>query len=257
MNELRAAEAAARKSGKLVLTRFGRHLTVRHKGRIDLVTDADLKSEKLIVSALAAKFPQHGFILEEEHAKKPQDGKVWVIDPIDGTTNFSHANPFFCISIGLYSGKEALLGVVYDPIRGEMFSARRGRGAKLNGRRIRVSNHGRLIDCIVGADFPYERGEKTKRTLRQYSALLTRSQGMRTSGAAALELCHVACGRIDAFFHHSLKPYDTAAAAIIVREAGGETTDFAGKPYDIFNEHIVASNGRVHKELLRALGARK
>ncbi|MFH1224339.1 MAG: inositol monophosphatase family protein [Candidatus Diapherotrites archaeon] len=256
MDELKAAEAAARKAGNLVLRRFGSRLTVRHKGRVDLVTDADVKAERMICAALEKKFPQHGFILEEGHAKNPQDGRVWVIDPIDGTTNFSHANPFFCISIGLYKGGEALLGVVYDPIRGEMFSAQKSGGATLNGRRIGVSSHAKLIDCLVGADFPYERGKKSRITMRQYSAILTRSQGMRTSGAAALELCHIACGRIDAFFHHSLKPYDTAAASIIVREAGGKTTDFAGKPYDIFKGHIVASNGRVHSELLRALGAK-
>jgi len=254
MREMNAAQSAARKAGKFLLTRFGRKLEVRHKGRIDLVTDADVRAERIIYSALEKEFPGHGFILEEGDRQRADDGKVWVVDPIDGTTNFSHAYPFFCVSIGLYENGKGLLGVVYDPLRGEMFSAEHGKGAGLNGKRIKVSQRGRLVDCLVGADFPYELGADMKKTARQYSSIVQKSQGARTVGAAALELCNVACGRIDAFFHHSLQPYDTAAASVIVREAGGKTTDFGGKAHDIFNKHIVASNSKVHRELLRALG---
>lgn len=253
MEEKAAAIMAARLAGKFLLQRFGRKLTVRHKGRIDLVTDADVSAERKIVSALRKNFPEHGFLLEEGEGEMERDGFIWVIDPIDGTTNFSHAYPFFCISIALCKGGLPLLGVVYDPLRRELFSAEKGKGAFLNGKRIRVSRAKKLVDSLLGADFPYDLGAKMKKTGMQYSSLLEKCQGMRTSGAAALELCHVACGRIDAFFHHDLKPYDFAAAMLIVTEAGGRFTDFRGKPCTIFSREVVASNLLLHGELLSEL----
>jgi myo-inositol-1(or 4)-monophosphatase len=257
----RTARAAVAAAADLLRGRWGRAKTVEFKGPIDLVTDTDRDAEALVTAHLQRAFPDHTVVAEEAsvgRVPKPIAGNryVWYLDPLDGTTNFAHGYPQFCVSLALARGRERLLGIVTDPIRGETFVGRRGGGATLNGVPIRVSPTGDLNRALLGTGFPYDRREHLKFYLGFVEAFIARAQDVRRTGSAALDLCYVACGRFDAFWEWKLRPWDTAAGALIVREAGGVVTDFRGNEFDLYGEQTLASNGHLHAALIAVLAER-
>jgi myo-inositol-1(or 4)-monophosphatase len=177
----------------------------------------------------------------------------WIIDPLDGTVNFAHGFPMFCVSIALEAEGVLTYGVIYDPLRDELFEARRGEGASLNGQAIRVSATGRLDRALVATGFPYDIRERLPATLARLGRILGVVQGLRRAGSAALDMCYVACGRLDGFFEENLKPWDTAAGLLLIREAGGQITNFTGGAYDVYSPNILASNGVLHGQILACL----
>ncbi len=235
--------------------------TIEHKSEIDLVTATDREVEALVLAALRGAFPDHLLIGEEDSSGRPLPRPAagqyaWYVDPLDGTTNFAHSLPHFAVSIGLARGADLVLGVVHDPIRGETFAARSGRGATLNGAPIAVSAAARLDDALVGTGFPYDRREHVDFYLGFVKDFILRTHGVRRLGSAALDLCALACGRLDGFWEWKLSPWDTAAGVVILREAGGAVSDFAGAPFDLYGTQTLASNGRVHAAMVEVLQSR-
>jgi myo-inositol-1(or 4)-monophosphatase len=258
---LSVALQVAAAAGRRLRTAWAEPKTVEHKGEIDLVTATDREVEALVVDALQSAFPDHLLVGEEGASGRPlprprDDQYAWYIDPLDGTTNFAHSFPQFAVSIGLARGPELVLGVVHDPMRGETFAARRGHGATLNGEAIHVSATARLNAALVGTGFPYDRREHVDFYLGFVKDFILRTHGVRRLGSAALDLCALACGRLDGFWEWKLSPWDTAAAVVILREAGGVVSDFAGAPFDLYGIQTLASNGRIHAEMSEVLQAR-
>ena len=247
MSLLSLAKAAALAAGRLQREHFDRPIEVRHKGEIDLVTEVDLKSEALIVELLKASgLP----VLGEEVAKTEPEGRYWLVDPLDGTTNYAHRFPWFAPSIALMEDKEPVLGVVYHVMLDELFWAEKGEGAYLNGKRIQVSQVRELKDAVLATGFPYGIHEEPEKVVGAFHDFLIRAQGVRRAGAAALDLAYVACGRFDGFWEPLLKPWDTAAGVLLVTEAGGRVTNYRGLSYDPFQNNILASNGLIHEEMI-------
>jgi len=248
----------AREAGRVLAERFGRaSLEVRHKGDIDLVTEADLAAERLIVERIRSHHPRHAILAEEAGAVErvagasPSDYK-WIIDPLDGTTNYAHGYPCFCVSIALERSGELIIGVIYNPTRDEMFAAERGAGATLNGRRIRVSEINDLNQAMVCTGFPYDvraRGDFA----RHFHNFIMHAQSVRRDGSAALDLAYVACGRFDGFWEEGLRPWDVAAGAIIIEEAGGRVSRYDNSPLDIYRSPIMSSNGLLHEAMMGVL----
>jgi myo-inositol-1(or 4)-monophosphatase len=247
----RVAHAAAIRAGALLRARVGERQEIDTKSTdVDLVTRSDRDAERLIVDAIQAAFPDHGIIAEESGAHPTRDGHRWYVDPLDGTTNFAHGYPHFAVSIALARDDEVILGVVHDPLRGETFSARRGAGARLNGAPVVVSPTTELGRALLATGFPYDRGRRAAEYVAFVAEALRRAQDVRRGGSAALDLCWVACGRVDGFWEWKLKPWDVAAGRLIVEEAGGRVTEFAGGPHRLSADETAASNGRVHDALL-------
>jgi len=246
----------AQEAGRLLSERFRRtSLAVTRKGEIDLVTEADLASERLIVERIRSYHPRHS-ILAEEGGDVTRDEQTseykWIIDPLDGTTNYAHGYPCFCVSVALELAGEIVIGVVHDPTRDETFAAERGEGATLNGRRVRVSGIEDLNRALLCTGFPYDvRGRD--QFARHFHNFIQHAQAVRRDGAAALDLAYVACGRFDGFWEEGLRPWDVAAGKLIVEEAGGRVSHYDGRPFDVYTPPIVASNGVLHEELLRVL----
>ncbi len=230
------------------MSHFGK-VTIEYKGDVDLVTVADRASEDLIVGFLRRQWPDHDMIGEEGSRKETGSDYRWYIDPLDGTTNFAHGYPVFCVSIALEHKGERIAGVVYDPTRDEMFAAEKGGGAELNGKAMRVSKMGRLAECLVATGFPSHKRHKNP-NIHFYHQITLRSHGVRRAGSAALDLCCVASGRYDAFWEFNLNSWDTAAAVLLVQESGGVVTNFSGGPFEISSRQVLASNGLVHAELM-------
>jgi myo-inositol-1(or 4)-monophosphatase len=255
---LEIALEAVDEAGKRLRAASRETKRIELKGAIDLVTETDREVEQLVVTRLTRAFPQHLIVAEEATADgppaKPQAHQfVWYLDPLDGTTNFAHGYPQFCVSLALGQGPQLLLGIVYDPMRGELFQGCRGEGATLNGERIRVSDTQRLDSALVGTGFPYDRRTRADVYLRLMKQVMTRSQGIRRAGSAALDLCALASGRLDGFWEAKLRPWDTAAGVVIAREAGATVTDFSGHDFDLYGDQILASNGSIHGEMVEAL----
>ena len=250
---LTTAIEIARAAGGLLLPIFERRVRVEYKDEVDIVTEADRASERLIVERLRAHFPDHAIVAEEGGSHASDSPYCWYVDPVDGTTNFAHSFPFFCVSIGLERAGEGVVGVVYDPIRDELFTAERGAGAWLNNRPIRVSSIAALSHSLLGTGFPARRRHENP-NIHFYYQLNMVSHGVRRAGSAALDLCYVACGRMDAFWEFHLNPWDVAAGMVLVSEAGGRVTDMRGGPYSLSSETLVASNGLIHPELVRVFG---
>jgi myo-inositol-1(or 4)-monophosphatase len=249
------AVAAARSAGGLLLRRIDSIREVRHKGAVDLVTDVDVQSEQEISAALLAAFPTHTILGEEggARANAGSDRRFrWIVDPLDGTTNYAHGFPFFCVSIGLEVAGELSLGVVYAPCLDELFVAQRGQGASLNGRPIHVSDTQGLQEALLATGFPYER-HLLPRALHSFNALSTHSQAVRRAGSAALDLCYVACGRFDGYWEHQVKPWDLAAGALLVTEAGGTISRIDASLFSVDGGEVLASNGALHAALVTAL----
>ncbi|MBI3995793.1 MAG: inositol monophosphatase, partial [Nitrospirae bacterium] len=218
-------------------------------------------AEAVVIRTLRKQFPKHRFLAEEGGAQDTADsiGSIhkWIIDPLDGTTNFAHSYPTFCVSIGLEVEGEIVLGVVYDPLREEIFLAEKGKGAVMNGRPIHVSKIEKLNAGLLVTGFAYDVREDLMNNLDHFGKFSLRAQGVRRTGSAALDLCYVACGRFDGFWEMKLAPWDTAAAYLIATEAGATVTDFSNRPYSIYLKEILASNGRIHREMVEILGLSK
>jgi myo-inositol-1(or 4)-monophosphatase len=243
----------SRLAGKLLKDRLLTDFAVDHKGRVDLVTDVDRAAQDLIKQEVLHKYPDHG-ILAEENLDIQGSGKfLWIVDPLDGTTNYAHRFPIFSVSIAVAKGNDVLCGVVYNPVSEELFQAVRGEGARLNSLLIRTSETGRLDDSLLGTGFPYNIRETAQTNLDHFRDFALRAQGIRRCGSAALDLCFVACGRLDGFWELGLKPWDIAAGALIVREAGGVTTDFEGSDLGMDGSRVLASNGLIHDEMMQIL----
>jgi myo-inositol-1(or 4)-monophosphatase len=250
---LEAAKAAAREAGGLLRENVDKRGEIMFKGTVDLVTHFDRKSQEMIFRRLSAAFPGHGFLAEEGLSLPGTSDCRWIIDPIDGTTNFAHTFPVFCVSIALEQKGVVAVGVIYDPMRDELFEAVRGRGAFLNGARVRVSEIPELGKALLATGFPYDVRTSSFNNVREFNAFIVRAQAIRRCGSAALDLCYVACGRFDGFWELKLKPWDVAAGALIVEEAGGRVSDFEGRTFDPFNQRALASNGRIHEEMRKVL----
>lgn len=248
----------AREAGRLLAERFGRKIEISNKSEIDLVTESDLASERLIIDRIKTYYPRHSILAEESGATEGRDDAQsdwrWIIDPLDGTTNYAHGYPCFCVSIGLAHQARLELGVVYDPIRDEMFAAERGQGASLNGRRIRVSPTMNLSSALLCTGFPYDVRQRNE-FAKHFASFIMHAQGVRRDGAAALDLAYVAAGRFDGFWEEGLKPWDVAAGVLIIEEAGGRVTNYRGEPFDIYSPPIVTSNGLIHEQMMRVLNA--
>ena len=223
------------------------------KGEFDLVTEADRASERLVVERLCAAFPEHSIVAEEGGGKERASDYRWYVDPLDGTTNFAHGVPLFNVTLGLERAGEMVAGVIFDPVRNEMFSAERGSGAFLNGRRIRVSGAQRVADALVSTGFPSRRRHLNV-NVHFYYQLGMLSHGVRRTGSAAIDLAWVACGRFDAFWEFGLKPWDQAAGVLLVEEAGGRVSDMCGAPMSFTAPHVMADNGAIHDELVAIFG---
>jgi myo-inositol-1(or 4)-monophosphatase len=257
----RVARALVADAGERLHAAWGETKVIEHKGVIDIVTETDREIEALVTAELRRTFPDHLVIAEEASAgcelPRPVDeGYVWYLDPLDGTTNFVHGYPQFAVSLALARGRELLLGTVHDPVRKETFVARRGGGATLNDQPMHVSAISDLEQALLGTGFPYDRREHINFYLGFLADFMARAQGVRRGGSAALDLCYVASGRLDAFWEWKLKPWDTAAGALILQEAGGTITNFRGERFDPHGEQSLASNGRLHAAMIEVLTAR-
>ncbi len=243
----------ARRAGAELRARAELERSVEGKGHADVVTDADRASEALIISAIRERFPDHAILAEESGAAVGSSEYQWVIDPLDGTLNYLHGLPIYCVSLGLLRHGELYIGVIYDPTRDELFAAERGGGARLNGRLLRVSRTERLAEALLTTGFPYDRFSQPDNNIREHDHMLLKCRDIRRPGSAALDLCAVAAGRTDAHWELGLKPWDVAAGALIVLEAGGTLSDWQGRPWRPDEPRLVASNGRIHAELLSEL----
>lgn len=247
--------ATAIAAGKLLLRNASGHRSVHFKGKINLVTEMDLKSEKLIVARLRKLLPDASFLTEEGSAVENDSPCKWVIDPLDGTTNYAHTFPIWCVSIALEWRGEIVLGCVYDPNRDELFTAVQNKPARMNGRLIRVTERRRLNQSLLATGFPYDIQTSSINNLDHFVSFARTARAVRRAGSAALDLCYLAVGRFDGFWELKLHPWDTAAATLIVKQAGGKVTDFRGKPFSIYSEHLLASNGAIHNQMIRVLAA--
>lgn len=251
--EFRVLSRAAREAGRYLLGMSRKNLRVDFKGRIDPVTEADTGAERLIIKAIRRSFPDDDILTEETADQRRSSRRRWIIDPLDGTTNFSHGFPFWCVSIAFEERGRVEAGVVYSPVLGELFTARRGQGAFLNGRRIRVSRQTRLDRSLLATGFPYDVHTSRSDNLAYFRRFIKRAQAVRRPGSAAMDLAYVACGRFDGFWEMKLKPWDMAAASLIVEEAGGRVTDFSGGGFSIYKPECLASNGRVHRTMVETI----
>lgn len=250
---LEVAVEAAREAGGILLAEFDRPVKIGYKGEVDIVTEADRRSEAAIVTKLRSHFPRHTVIAEEGSGHENQSEYRWYVDPLDGTTNFAHGYPCFAVSIGLVQlvpsaaegNEEPLVGVIYNPVSGELFTAVRGEGAFLNQKQIRVSSVDRLATGLLATGFPSHKRTQNP-NLYYYWYFTLASHGVRRDGSAALDLCSIASGRFDGFWEFGLKPWDVCAGILMVREAGGMVTGLDGKPYRLGGPDILASNGKIH-----------
>lgn len=248
------ASTAAKAAGALLRDYARTGFRITYKNPINLVTDADHAAEQSVIEHIRKQFPDHGLLAEERGAVPHLSSRYrWIIDPLDGTTNFAHGFPFFCVSIGVECDGIPIVGVVYDPSRDELFTARVGGGAHVNGTSISVSATETLGRALLVTGFAYDIRDTPNNNLDHFSRFSLSAQGMRRTGSAALDLCYVAAGRFDGFWEVKLNPWDMAAGVVILREAGGTLTDFSGKAHSIHQPQLVASNGRIHEAMLTVL----
>jgi myo-inositol-1(or 4)-monophosphatase len=245
---LEAALEAAQEGGRILLSEFDHPPSISYKGEVDIVTQADRRSEEAVVGLIGARFPKHTIIAEEGGGHKSDSPFTWYIDPLDGTTNYAHGYPCFAVSIGLEEAGELIVGVIYQPVTRELFRAVKGEGAYLNEKPIHVSSIDRLATSLLCTGFPSAKRSHSP-NIHYYWDFTMRSHGVRRDGSAALDLAAVACGRFDAFWEFGLHSWDTAAGTLLVREAGGTVTTISGQPYRPGDRDTLASNGRIHEEM--------
>ena len=247
------AIAAAYKAAGILRSRFGKISRIHKKDAVEIVTEADTEAEKVIISTILARFPEHSILSEESGLK---DGAVdfrWIIDPLDGTVNFAHQVPIFCISIALTYRNDTVLGVILNPVDGQLYTALHGQGAHLNGRPIQVSSTAAVSESLLVTGFPYHIQNLFDPIMTRYGNCLKASQAIRRLGSAALDICYVACGRFEGFWEQGLKPWDTAAGSLIAAEAGAIVTTFLNQPYKPGDHEILVTNGHIHREMLGLL----
>jgi myo-inositol-1(or 4)-monophosphatase len=252
---LNFAIETARMAGGLLLEKFGKKLNVSMKGDINLVTEADLASEKLIIDRIRSHYPQHSILAEESGEAVIIGGTnkwKWIVDPLDGTTNFAHGYPCFCVTLALENEGQIVIGVTYDPTRNELFSAEKGQGASLNNKPIRVSTAQKLADALIVTGFPYDFKQR-ENFARHLTTFLLQSRGVRRDGSAAIDMAYVACGRFDGFWEEGLNPWDVAAGLLLIEEAGGRVSYYDNSPFSIYTPPICASNGTIHDEMIAVL----
>jgi len=259
LNEIQKVGIKAAYTGAKILNHyFGRLSHINKKGPNDLVTDADVESQSRIIEVIRTKYPDHCILAEESGYHQEESASCqWIIDPLDGTTNFAHEIPIFCISIAFAEADETQVGIILNPISGELFSAVKNQGATLNGRRIAVSTQSEISESLLVTGFPYDFQANLQSVIHRFQQCLLAARGIRRLGSAAMDLCYVACGRFEAFWEENLNPWDTAAGALIVEEAGGRVSDFADKPYKLNKNEILASNKQIHSEIISLLSANK
>ncbi len=246
---LKTAVEIAREAGDLLVEHFRQPLEITYKRRSDLVTQADRKSEALIVERLESQFSGHAIVAEEGGGQKTGSDYCWYVDPLDGTTNFAHGFPIFCVTLGLAYRGEVVVGVVYDPTRDELFTVERGAGAFLNGQRMHVSSNGDLANCLVATGFP-PFASNHELNVEFYFRFTELTHGIRRAGSAALDLCSVAAGRFDGFWELKLNPWDKAAGTLLVSEAGGRVSGITGEAFNLLGDDIFVSNGLVHDQMI-------
>ncbi len=251
--ELEAAKEIALKAGALVKKMSSEDFEIRKKGQVDLVTEADLASEKLIISELNRRFPDHDILAEESAKEFHKAPNLWVVDPVDGTTNYAHRFPIYSVSIALVCENEPVVGVVYDPNMGELFAARKNGEATLNDKPISISSIEVLDKALLATGFPYDLRQNPHPTLDRFFDFTMKAQGVRRAGVASLDMCNLACGRYDGFWEVGLKPWDMAAASLILEKAGGRLSKFDDSEFDIWTPEILATNGLIHDEMVAGL----
>jgi myo-inositol-1(or 4)-monophosphatase len=251
---LNFAIETAREAGQTLLERFGRKITITKKGDINLVTEADLASEKLIIERIRSHYPKHAILAEESGAAElnGESEWKWIIDPLDGTTNYAHGYPCFCVTIALEYEGEIIVGVTFDPTRDELFAAEKGNGATLNGRQIRVSKTESLSDALLVTGFPYDARER-ENFARHFTGFTYKSRGIRRDGSAAIDMAYVACGRFDGFWEEGLHAWDVAAGVLLIEEAGGRVSYYDDSKFSIYKPPICANNKLIHAEMLEVL----
>jgi myo-inositol-1(or 4)-monophosphatase len=247
------AERAARKAGALLKERVGHIKTIDYKSAFNLVTDVDRESERLIVSMITETFPDDQILGEEGGARHASGTRRWLIDPLDGTTNFTHGYPCFCVSIGCEDNGELIAGVVFNPMADELFWAMKGKGAYLNDKKISVSQTATVSESLLATGFPADTKNAKISNVQEFVRLTDLSHGVRRDGSAAIDLCQVACGRLEAFWELKLAPWDLGAGVLMVREAGGTVTNAVGGTFEINKGDVISSNGKIHDELVKSL----
>jgi myo-inositol-1(or 4)-monophosphatase len=252
-NLLDLAVRAVQESGKIQKEWLGKDKMVELKGEINLVTEVDKRCEAGIVEIIKKHFPEHNILTEETPMPEGSSPFRWIIDPLDGTTNYAHGYPCFCTSVALELEGEIIVGAIYDPLLNELFTAQQRKGAFLNGERITVSETAQLTNALICTGFPYDLRESPVNNLNHFTNFIMEARAIRRDGSAALDLCYVAAGRFDGFWELKLNPWDVAAGKLIVEEAGGVVTDFGGETLDIYGQETLASNGRIHGEMVRVL----
>ncbi|TAN63071.1 inositol monophosphatase [bacterium] len=247
------AVTAAKSAGAVLKANIGRNLKIEFKGEIDIVTEMDKKAEDIIIKEIRRHFPDHAILTEESGSCNPEASTKWIIDPLDGTTNYAHGFPVFCVSVAFEEDGEVIAGAVYNPMLDELFSGEKGKGAFLNGQKIAVSKIGVINKSLLATGFPYDLRVSKQNNFDHFSNFSVKAQAIRRAGSAALDLSYTACGRFDGFWEMKLKPWDTASAALFVREAGGTLTDFNGNAFSIYTPECLASNSLIHAEMLSIL----
>jgi len=243
----------AKDAGTFLRSKLNSAHKIDYKGEINLVTEADRVSEEMITSKINHLFPEHDILAEEfTHTNRDSDFR-WIIDPLDGTTNYAHSYPVFCVSIALQRLDEIILGIIYNPMLREMFVAEKGKGVSLNGKKVHVSSTIGISESLVATGFPYDIREDTQNNLNYFNKMIMKARAIRRAGSAALDLAYVAAGRFDGFWEIKLNPWDTAAGWLMVEEAGGLVTDLKGEGYYLDSPVILASNGKIHREMMDVL----
>ena len=250
---LKVAEEASRMAGEMLRRNIDSSREIVYKGAVNLVTDFDKRSQDVIFSHLSSQFPDHDFLAEEDLCEQRGSEFRWIIDPIDGTTNYVHNFPIFCVSIALEWKNKVVCGVIYDPMREEMFSAISGKGSQVNGQKIHTSVTSDLDKSLLATGFPYDVRESEVNNIDHFANFATRVQAIRRCGSAALDLCYVACGRFDGFWELKLSPWDVAAGVLIVEESGGHVSSFQGETASIYGKDLLASNGLIHEQMIQIL----
>ncbi|HXG85145.1 MAG TPA: inositol monophosphatase family protein [Pyrinomonadaceae bacterium] len=250
---LNFAIETAREAGKILLEKFGRKIAIHKKGDINLVTEADFASERHIIERIKSHYPKHSILAEESGETAAfiagESGWKWIIDPLDGTTNFAHGYPCWCVTIAAEHNGEIVLGVTFDPTRDELFAAEKGRGATLNGRKIQVSETTELRDALLCTGFPYDAAQR-ENFARHFTDFVQKARGIRRDGSAAIDMAYVACGRFDGFWEEGLQPWDVAAGVLLVEEAGGRVSYYDDSPFSIYAPPVCADNRLIHSEML-------
>ncbi|OGP66816.1 MAG: inositol monophosphatase [Deltaproteobacteria bacterium RBG_16_44_11] len=247
------AEQIARKAGVLLKEKLSQKHEIYYKDEINLVTEADKMSEDLIITAISRNYPGHGILSEESPVIAGAEKLRWIIDPLDGTTNYAHGYPVFCVSIALEDNGVVILGVIYDPMRDEMFTAARGEGTYLNGKKLNTSSTADISHSLLATGFPYDIRKSKENNLDYFISMAKKAQAIRRAGAAALDLAYVAAGRFDGFWELKLMPWDTAAGILMVGESGGTISDISGRDWRLSSPDVVATNGLIHKQMIKVL----